>query len=125
MFTNIAEGQGSSTWDELFLFFSKNLFSNSWKSHPMNPIVSDVSKARPAGNIFYSKKDIIRPSQNNSKRYGGKIEFNKIIKLNEYEYEEINIRSSNISFNSSILGTHTINTIQDFTVSDTVNKIKK
>ena len=125
MFTNLAESEGCSTWDELFLFFSKDLFSDCWESHPLNPIISDVSRARPAGNIFYSQKDIIRPSQNNSMIYGGSIEFNKIVKLSENEYEEITIKSSDISFDSSILGAHTINSLQGFTVADTLNKIKR
>ena len=38
---------------------------------------------------------------------------------------EINIKSSDISFDKSILGTHTINSISGFTVSDTINRIKK
>ena len=125
MFTNIAESDGSSTWDELFLFFSKDLFSDDWNAHPMNPIISDVSKARPAGNIFFSKGEIIRPSQNNSISYGGLVEFNKIITLTKTKYQEINIKSSDISFDKSILGTHTINSISGFTVSDTINRIKK
>ncbi len=125
MFTNIADDPGSSTWDELFLFYSKDLFSENWNYHPMNPIVTDVSKARPAGNIFFSNGLMIRPSQNNSIRYGGLIEYNEIITLNETQYEEVNLKSADIGFDRSVLGIHTINCTSTFTVSDTLVRMKK
>ena len=38
--------------NELYLFYSDNLLSQNWKSHPMNPVISDVKRARPAGKIL-------------------------------------------------------------------------
>ena len=52
LFTNVITNNGASSHDELFLYHSSELVSNEWVSHPMNPIVSDVKKARPAGNLF-------------------------------------------------------------------------
>ena len=63
LFTNIAEPEGTSLQNELYLFSSDNLLSQNWKSHPMNPVISDVKRARPAGKIFKRNGQLIRPSQ--------------------------------------------------------------
>lgn len=47
---------------ELSLFFSDSLFG-PWMPHPKNPIVCDVSGARPAGALFYEQGELIRPAQ--------------------------------------------------------------
>jgi hypothetical protein len=87
MFVNIAS-KGGSTWDELHLFYADDPLSNIWTPHPMNPIVSDVRCARPAGRIFRREGDLLRPSQDSSLRYGYAINFNRITKLTIHEYEE-------------------------------------
>ena len=73
---------------ELFLFFTDDILSGKWESHPLNPIVSDIRTARPAGNIFIQDGKICRPSQNCSGRYGIGFNINHITKLTEHEYEE-------------------------------------
>jgi hypothetical protein len=70
LFVNIRENEGASSLDELFLFYSADLFCRDWTPHPKNPVVSDVKSSRPAGRIFSYNGNIYRPSQNNSKRYG-------------------------------------------------------
>ena len=66
-----------------FLFHSEKLHSSEWIAHPKNPVVSDVTKSRPAGNIFNYNGKLIRPSQNSAKRYGYGIVYNEILILNE------------------------------------------
>ena len=61
LFTNIADPEGTSPHNELYLFSSDNLLSHNWKSHPMNPVISDVKRARPAGKII-EHKGILYPS---------------------------------------------------------------
>ena len=51
LFSNIAEPEGTS-FNELYLFYADNLLSQKWNSHPMNPVISDVRRARSAGKIF-------------------------------------------------------------------------
>ncbi len=88
LFANVKENNGSSL-DSLHLFFSDDPLSNHWTPHARNPIVRNIRSARPAGRIFMQNRKLIRPSQDNSRRYGYAIKFNHIVKLNETEYEEI------------------------------------
>jgi hypothetical protein len=118
LFTNIIENKGSSSLDELFLFYSDNLLSKKWIEHPKNPIVSDVRKSRSAGNIFIDNDIILRPSQDSSKRYGYGVKINEIKKLSETEYEEIEVDSIYPNWNKNIIATHTINNSVDLTVID-------
>ena len=111
-----ANVSGCST--ELFLFFSDDIFSGRWESHPLNPIVSDISTARPAGNLFIQDGKIYRPSQNCSGRYGIGFNINLVTKLTENEYEETLINEVKPLWNKKLKGTHTINFDKDFTVID-------
>ena len=87
MFTSIA-GKGSSTPDELHLFYSDDPLSDTWTPHPMNPIVSDVRSAQSAGRFFRRDGGLIRPSRDPSLRQGSAVDLNSITKLTIYEYEE-------------------------------------
>ena len=118
LFTNIIENEGASTWDELFLFYSDNLETTNWQPHPMNPIVSDVRRARPAGNIFLHNGKIIRPSQDCSKRYGYGIRLNEIKILNEDEYVENEIDFIGPGWETKVKAVHTINFKNNLTVID-------
>jgi len=124
LFTNIVENQGYSCLDELFLFYSEDLFSKKWIPHRNNPIVSDVRKARSAGNIFMHNGIIIRPSQDSSKRYGHGMRFNEIKILNENEYEEIDIGRVYPDWNKNIIATHTFNSAGNLTIIDGVFRAK-
>jgi hypothetical protein len=70
LFVNVADTPGSSTSVELFLFFSSVFPSNSWEPHPLNPVVSDVRRARSAGKLFLSNAKLYRTSQDCSLNYG-------------------------------------------------------
>jgi hypothetical protein len=78
---------GGRAVDELFLFSSDSL-EGEWRPHPMNPVVSDVRSARPAGRIFKQGGHLIRPSQDCSQAYGGRLVFNRIVALTPTEYRE-------------------------------------
>lgn len=107
---------GSST--ELFLYFTDNIFSGKWESHPANPIVSDVRSARPAGKMFIQDGIIYRPSQDCSGRYGRAFNINKVTKLTETEYNETVHVKIGPAWDKKLSGTHTFNFDQDFTVID-------
>ena len=78
LFTGITENAGAEPEVELFLFYSDNLFSPEWKSHPLNPVISDVTRARPAGKLFLMGGKIYRPSQDCSKTYGYGFNINEV-----------------------------------------------
>lgn len=121
MFVNIA-GEGGSTWDELHLFYANDPLSDEWIPHPMNPIVSDVRSARPAGHIFSKEGELIRPSQDSSLRYGYALNLNRITKLTINEYEEELLERLEPPEEGDILAVHTHNFSGDLTVVDAMLK---
>lgn len=125
MFANIVENDGASSFDELFLFYSEDLFSNDWTSHTMNPIVSDCKNARPAGKIFVENHRMYRPSQNCSHRYGYGFNINEIQKLASDDYIEETISKVEPNWENSILGTHTFNRSGSLHIIDALYKRKK
>lgn len=108
---------GCST--ELFLFFTDDIFTGKWTSHPLNPVVSDIRRARPAGKIFIDNGQIYRPSQNCAGRYGVAFNLNLITRLSESGYEEKLITEIKPVWDKKLRGTHTLNSDKDFTVIDT------
>ena len=117
LFTNIHE-EGGSSWDTLHLYYSDNPLSENWTAHPKNPIVKDIHSARPAGRIFSHNRQLIRPSQNCSPRYGYAINFNEIITLNEMEYAETTRHAFTPPSKGTIQATHTYNSAAGITVID-------
>ena len=118
LFCNIIEKEGSSSYDELYLFYSNQLVTTDWVSHPLNPIVSDVRKARPAGDIFINNGKIIRPSQNSSNYYGYGMSMNEILILNENEYLEKTLENIEPNWETNITRTHTFNHTKGLSVID-------
>lgn len=118
MFTNIQESNGASKNNELFIFYSDNLLSQNWHPHAQNPIISDVTRARPAGNIFKFNKEFYRPSQNCGKHYGYAFSINRITELTEEKYEEQEVSSIIPDWDKNINSTHTINQLNDLTIID-------
>lgn len=109
---------------ELYLFWSDDFLSDQWTGHPMNPVVTDVRYARPAGRIFIRDRKIYRPSQDCSGRYGNSFDFNEIITLTTDTYEEKQIKKVRPDWEPTLKGTHTFNNHEGFTVID-VYKLRR
>ena len=107
LFANIAEPEGTSPDNELYLFSSDNLLSHTWNSHPMNPVISDVKRARPAGKIFERNGITYRPSQCCNPRYGYGINLNEIVELTETNYVENEIAHIEPKWDKNLMGVHT------------------
>ena len=122
LFVNICENEGMSSLDELFLFFSEDLFSGNWIPHVKNPIVSDVRAARPAGKIFSYNGNLYRPSQNSSKIYGYGMKINHIITLTETEYKEECVNDIEPLWDKKIIAVHTLNFVNGVTIIDGLMK---
>jgi hypothetical protein len=103
---------------ELCLFYSDDILSEEWKSHPLNPIVSDVRNARPAGRVFIENGNIYRPSQDCSSRYGEALNFNQIITLTETEYEEKQVNKVYPWWDTNLKGIHTYNSDNNISIID-------
>jgi hypothetical protein len=125
LFTNVKNPKNNSTWDTLHLFYSDSLLDDEWKPHPLNPIVSNISFARPAGNIYKKDNKIYRPAQNCSLHYGYAIEIREITVLDEYNYAEESLKSIYPSWDKNIKSIHTINSLDGITIVDAKIKRKK
>lgn len=103
---------------ELFLFFTDNILSGTWTSHPLNPVVSDIRIARPAGKVFTHNGNIYRPSQDCAGRYGKAFNIIQILVLSETEYKEVQVKKVEPDWDADLKGTHTFNSDERFTIID-------
>ncbi len=118
LFANIAEPEGTSLQNELYLFSSDNLLGHSWKSHPMNPVISDVKRARPAGKILHLNDTLYRPSQCCIPRYGYGIKLNEIVTLTEDRYSEREIAFIEPLWDKNLKGVHHLSHENRLTIID-------
>jgi hypothetical protein len=86
LFAGVA-APGASSLEELHLFWAERP-QGPWHSHPGNPIVSDVRRARPAGAIQRWGETLVRPAQDGSRRYGWATSFQAIDVLSTTSYAE-------------------------------------
>jgi hypothetical protein len=122
LFTNIREHEGGSSDDDLFLFYSDALQHGLWKAHPGNPIVSDVTRARPAGNIFEHGGKLYRPAQDCSIRYGYGIRIQEILKMSESEYLEREVVFIQPKGDEKIIAMHTFSKVGRLIFSDALKE---
>ncbi|MEO7363816.1 MAG: hypothetical protein ABI120_26020 [Gemmatimonadaceae bacterium] len=115
-FANIVE-RGTHSSDELFLFSADSL-TGDWTPHPMNPIVSDVRRSRPAGKLFERDGRLMRPSQDCSLSYGGAMQLNEILVLSKTHYEEHPVSRIDPDWAPGLVGTHTLNSSEHFETMD-------
>lgn len=113
LFVNQKPHEACSPFDELYLYFSPSLTNPSWESSPLNPIVSDVRRSRPAGRIFKHENQLIRPAQDSEFRYGHRIRLMEITNLSLEHYEEKEVGL--IETQEPALGIHSFN-VQDSNV---------
>ncbi len=102
---------------ELSLFFSDSLFG-PWTSHPKNPIVCDIRRARPAGRLFYENGELIRPAQDCSECYGHAITLHRIEVLSETDYRETPVGTILPDWAAGLSATHTLNMDSRYEVLD-------
>ena len=116
--------RGSSIDDELFLFHAEQP-AGPWQPHPRNPIVSDVTRARPAGPLFYSGGSLIRPGQDGSVRYGYAIALHRVDLLSETAYREVPIGRIEPSWYPGAIGTHTLARSEHFETIDIKKRVPR
>ena len=118
MFTTKVEPEGSSSWDELHLYYSNNPLSDSWIEHPQSPVVSDPTKGRMAGSFFKQNGMLYRPGQNSSGHYGAGMTISKVNTLSSTEYSETVVENIEANWADDLHGTHTINSMEGLTMID-------
>jgi hypothetical protein len=118
LFGTVVEPGITQPWDELSIFFTDDLLSGTWTPHPLNPVVSDVRRARPAGRIFEKNGKLYRPAQDSSGRYGAGLKLLRIDVLTETEYRETEVAAAVPDWNPALHGLHTLNHDDGLTVID-------
>jgi hypothetical protein len=98
-------GRGHS--DELWLFHSQTL-TGPWRPHGANPVVEDPRYSRPAGSLFTVEGRLFRPSQDRSRRYGGRIVLNEVLDLSVRRYRERPVATIEPEWYDGLVGTHTL-----------------
>lgn len=116
LFTSI-EREKECSYGDLSLFYADSLLGK-WQPHPLNPVVTDASRARPAGRIFEDRGALIRPGQDCTGDYGRAIQFNQIDVLDERQYQEHMVWKTTPDWSEGCMGTHTYNFNEDFEVLD-------
>jgi hypothetical protein len=76
---------------DLFIWHAERL-TGPWTSHRDQPVKTDVRSARPAGTPFLHDGSLYRPSQDSSRRYGGRVVINRVDELTPTRFRETPIR---------------------------------
>ncbi len=113
---------GASYWDELHLFHAPSPIG-PWTPHRLNPVVSDVRTARPAGALFQRGGAWYRPSQDSSGGYGSATNIQRIVRLDEHHYEEATVARLLPQWQPGLTGVHTVNALGGLTVIDVKRRI--
>ena len=124
MFVNIADDNTPVNNDELYLYHSDDPMG-PWLPHRKNPIKSDTRGARPAGHLFKYKGKYYRPAQDCSVCYGYAISINRIERITETEYSEVEVAKMLPEWSKHLVATHTINQAGNLTVIDAMVKRRK
>jgi hypothetical protein len=109
--------EGASSLDELHVFWA-SAPRGPWQAHPLNPVVSDARRGRPAGAVQRWGSRLVRPAQDGSRRYGGAIVFCEIDVLNEREYAEHEIERLDPADVAGARATHTYSADRAFEAID-------
>jgi hypothetical protein len=99
-------GYDQRIWCDLFAFWASEP-SGPWHPHALNPLLSDVRRARPAGDFFMHDGRLIRPAQDCSTDYGHAIVFHEVLKLDPEHYEERVIGRLDPDWAPGLRGCHT------------------
>jgi hypothetical protein len=119
-----SQGQSHSVNDELNLY-SADTPLGPWKPHPRNPVVADVRRARPAGQLFRANGRLFRPTQDCSVRYGYAVTFQRINVLTDTDYAESFAGRLDPGWLPGNLATHTFNHNEDFEVVDAQRELPR
>lgn len=124
MFVNISAPNVTVNWEELHLYSADSPLG-PWIPHAQNPVKSDVRNSRPAGKVFRYEGQLMRPAQDSSRRYGYATVINRIETLTMHEFREEPVAHILPEWDSQVVGTHTLNSVDGLTVIDCVLKRRR
>ena len=124
LFATVPAYGATRNHDELHLFHADSPLG-PWTPHRNNPIKSDVRSARPAGRIFESHGQFLRPAQDCSERYGYAVSINRILQLDPETYREVEVEKILPNWEPNVVGVHTFNRAADMTVIDCLVRTRR
>jgi hypothetical protein len=83
-------GEGCGPWS-LYIWRASSPFG-PWEPHRANPVKTDVSGSRPAGNPFWHEGHLYRPAQDGRASYGGAMCIHRVDELTIDVYRETLVR---------------------------------
>ena len=125
LFASVQSHPHTSCWSELSIYYADTPTGDAWQAHPLNPVVRDVRRARPAGRIFSRGDKLLRPSQDSSHRYGYALNLNEITQLTTTTYSERLVRHISPDWQSDVRAVHTYNSVAGVTVSDAIVRSRR
>ena len=78
---------GGSHCDALYVWHSPDL-RGPWTAHRGNPVVIDITSARPAGHVVRRGERLIRPVQDCATGYGAALGLMEIVRLDEFAFDQ-------------------------------------
>ncbi|NKB78244.1 MAG: hypothetical protein GKR96_14725 [Gammaproteobacteria bacterium] len=116
LFANKLNSQRTSSNELLCVFFSESIYG-PWTPHPHNPVASDITNSRPAGNVFKHEGKLILPTQNCAPRYGYAVNFNEI-DISKDHFSMKRVAGLAPDWKKGNLGSHTWNEDNGVIVTD-------
>jgi hypothetical protein len=120
MFVSEAEKEGFSFNDTLSIYYCDDFRTDEWSAHKLNPVVCDVTSARPAGHLLEKEGKLFRPAQDCSGVYGRGMVINEILELTETTYKERVVQHIRADFADDLVAVHTFNHSKRFSVIDAI-----
>jgi hypothetical protein len=116
--------EGVLPYDELHVFHADTPFG-PWNAHARNPVVSDVRNSRSAGRLFWRDKELHRPAQDCSLRYGYATNVNRVDQLTASTFEETIIARIQPNWAPGLVATHTMNAAGPLSVIDFQRRVRR
>lgn len=116
IFANKIEDFEYDNNEKLYAYYATDLFSTNWQPHSKNPIVTDASLARNAGNFLFENNQLYRVSQNCKNGYGKNLVISEVKLLSTTEYVEVKVNEQMPP--NKFVGMHTLNKHNNLEVFD-------
>jgi hypothetical protein len=116
LFAALSDG-GASSWDALGLFYADDLHG-SWRAHERNPVLVDVSAARPGGAFVPYSGQLRRVAQDCSAGYGSGMTICAVETLDPENYSQRVLTRLAPPPGTGARAAHTINRCADIEVMD-------
>lgn len=125
LFTNGMSHTSVDERDELYIYFSRDFLAANWHSHPLNPVVTGVDRARMAGPIYPANGQLFRPSQYGAYRYGYGYNIARIDILSPTDYRESIVSRTTPAKHDSWMGGHTFSRTDGLAVIDRLRHCRR